>query len=421
VSGGVLRQPSTLAGRIAVATAEADTPTALHPPMIVARKFSDIVEETVQWHWQDWIAKGKLHLCAGVQGDGKSTILTDIAARLSSGRAMPDGVAVSKKRIGFLISEEGVADTVLPRLRVHHAYLDNILWLEAVRTGDADAPLSLSAHLPLLEQFIYDNQLDVLVIDALSDFLGPIRRNDEGEVRSVLTPLSQLAGRTGCSVVGIAHLGKPGAGSRRAVERVLGSGAFTQVPRIVWAVSVDAEDETKRYFGTVKNNLAPDVPTYAWHRDRDKPIEWDGVSATSIRTMMSGAAEKTSQIDRAKTFLAERLMGGGRPGRQLITDAANEGIGKNTLYAAADELGVEKKKENGVAGQWYWRLPTSQPDTPHTQEGRSVSSVSLGTSGRSGTLTWELPDLPNVPEDSELTDVASGDSGDDSIPLREVA
>ena len=389
--------------------------TTAPPTIIVARPFSEIVEEPVEWIWEDWLARGKFHLCAGVQGDGKSTILTDIAARLSSGSAMPDGGAVAKKRSGFLISEDGAADTVLPRLRIHKADLANILWLEAVRTGDADALLSLSAHLALLEQFITDNQLDLLIIDALSDFLGSIRRNDEGEVRSVLTPLAQMAGRTGCAIVGIVHLGKPGAGARRAVERVLGSGAFTQVARIVWAVSADPEDETRRTFGQVKNNIAPDPGSLAWHRDRDMPITWDGAAETSVRTMMNGTPDKTLTTDHAKTFLAEFLKGGGKSSAEVFEHGALAGIKRDPLYMAANALGVRKEKESGPGGRWYWRLPNGSPsgdtahdDTPsHTPSVRYVSSgryvssedteVGRGNFGTSGTYV-----LPDVTERTEV-------------------
>lgn len=372
---------------------------------LIWERFSDIQEEAIRWHWPDWIAAGKLHLVAGVQGDGKSTVLTAIAALQSRGAMLPDGSMSSVKRVGFLISEDGVADTVLPRLRMHKADLTNIYYLKSVKTDDGERPINLVEDRERIRLFIRQNNLDMLYIDALSDFMGSAKRNDDGEVRAVLTPLSQMANDTGCSIVGIVHLGKPGASARRAVERVLGSGAFTQVARIVWAVSTDPEDESRRYLGQVKNNLAPEVQTIEWHRDRDQPITWDGLAEVSVKSVMSGAHEKTSKIDDARIFLEDFLKGGGKLVRDVMDTGKKRGLGRDSIYKAADEIGVSKDKEAGRKnGPVYWRLPH---DSPVTSSGRSVSSESLVTSGSSGSnhgVITDLPELPTVPEPTDGTE-----------------
>ena len=202
------------------------------------------------------------------------------------------------------MSEDGIEDTVLHRLRLHGADLDNIFAIRAVKTPDGKQPLSLAHHLTLLRQFIADEKIEILVIDALSDFMGGVQQNDNAEVRSVLTPLGELARDTDCAVLGIVHLGKGGSGARGAVERVLGSGAFSQVARIIWAVTVNNDDESRRYFGVIKSNLAREPATLRWHRDEDQPITWDGLALTSMKTMMNGPSSDRSPIsDPAKDFL----------------------------------------------------------------------------------------------------------------------
>lgn len=324
---------------------------------LIYTRFSDITEEPIKWVWQDYLAAGKFHLLAGTQGDGKSTLATDIAACLSSGKTLPNNARAPICRVGFLVSEDGVADTVLPRLRMHGANLDNVFAIEGVRTPDGKQLVSLGQHLPQLRQFIEAERIDVLFVDALSDFMPGIKQNDNGEVRSILAPLVELGKETGCAVLGIVHLAKGGSGVKRAIERILGSGAFGQVARAVWAVTVNGDDESQRYFGVIKSNLAPEPPTLRWHRDRDQPICWDGLAQTSVKTMMNGNHEKTSKTDEARDFLERFLADGPQPRQEVISKGSDAGIGKNSIYTAADMLGVIKAKEQTFGGAWMWRLP----------------------------------------------------------------
>src|SRR5260370_40740204 len=55
------------------------------------RRLADVHARTTQWLWPGWLALGKLALVEGDPGLGKSLVTLDLCARLTSGRAFPDG------------------------------------------------------------------------------------------------------------------------------------------------------------------------------------------------------------------------------------------------------------------------------------------------------------------------------------------
>jgi hypothetical protein len=72
--------------------------------------------EPIAWLWRHWLARGKFHIIAGAPGNGKTTICLSWIAATSSGGIFPDA---TKAPIGNCIiwtCEDGIADTVKPRL-----------------------------------------------------------------------------------------------------------------------------------------------------------------------------------------------------------------------------------------------------------------------------------------------------------------
>ena len=74
--------------------------------------------EAIDWLWPNWLACGKLHLLAGAAGTGKTTIALALAASLSRGGAWPDGAPIEPADVVIWTGEDGIADTLLPRLLV---------------------------------------------------------------------------------------------------------------------------------------------------------------------------------------------------------------------------------------------------------------------------------------------------------------
>ncbi|HLK10047.1 MAG TPA: AAA family ATPase [Candidatus Binatia bacterium] len=88
-------------------------------------RLTDVQPEEVVWLWKDRIPCGKLTLLEGDPDDGKSTVAYDVAARVSAGRAMPlDNTPRDPAGVIILSAEDGLADTIRPRLEAADADLD---------------------------------------------------------------------------------------------------------------------------------------------------------------------------------------------------------------------------------------------------------------------------------------------------------
>jgi putative DNA primase/helicase len=77
---------------------------------------STIQPVPIEWIWQSWLARGRLHLLAGQPGAGKTTLALAFAAIKSSGGVWPDGARANPERVVIWSGEDDRADTLVPRL-----------------------------------------------------------------------------------------------------------------------------------------------------------------------------------------------------------------------------------------------------------------------------------------------------------------
>ena len=82
----------------------------------VGRMLSEVQPEQVEWQWKRRIAIGKITVVDGDPGLGKSTVTSDVAARQSAGRGWPDGSPCEAGGVVICSAEDGLADTIRPRL-----------------------------------------------------------------------------------------------------------------------------------------------------------------------------------------------------------------------------------------------------------------------------------------------------------------
>jgi RecA-family ATPase len=77
---------------------------------------STVQPESVSWLWAGRIPYGKVTLLDGDPGLGKSFITLAIATSVSLGRGLPGELPRAPGRVLLLSAEDGLADTVRPRL-----------------------------------------------------------------------------------------------------------------------------------------------------------------------------------------------------------------------------------------------------------------------------------------------------------------
>src|SRR5207253_3242126 len=88
-----------------------NTAVALH-----AQCSKDVPSKTLEWLWPNWLPLGKLVILDGDPGLGKSTLLLDLAARVSNAALMPDSSQGISGNVLILSAEDDAGDTIKPRL-----------------------------------------------------------------------------------------------------------------------------------------------------------------------------------------------------------------------------------------------------------------------------------------------------------------
>ena len=335
--------------------------TAMQPGQVVAVRYDTIAPEDVIWLWLYRIAIGKLTVISGNPGVGKSYLTLDIAARVSSGRAFPDGAPCEAGTVVIVSCEDGPGDTIRPRLDLLGADVSRVIHFEGVRENDKVQLLQLDRHIPALDEFLERNEtISTVIVDPLAGFLGETDSHKNAEVRSVLGPLARLAEKHQVAVVGINHLTKR---EGKAIFRSLGSMGIIAAARAAWAVTFDPDDPDRRLFLPVKNNLAES--TGLAYRITDGVVTWE--EAPVLVAVDDLDEESDTPRDEAKAWLSQMLANGPVMARDIFKRAKVDGVAERTLRRAKKELRV--KSEQYQEG-WCWMPPQSAQAAPcDNQEG----------------------------------------------------
>ncbi|MCC7177064.1 MAG: AAA family ATPase [Acidobacteria bacterium] len=355
----------------------------LAPPIVpVLTRLADVQPETVAWLWPGRLAAGKITLLVGDPGLGKSWLACDIAARASTGRPWPDGAAGSAPvNVLMLSAEDGLADTIRPRLDDLGADVTRVHHLAVLRCGDAERPVLLS-DVDAIEAALDQTGARILTVDPLSAYTGRVDTHRDADVRGLLAPLAALAERRGVAVCGVMHLGK--STQRPALYRAAGSIAFTAAARIVLAVAADPAQSERRILAPVKSNLSrpPEALAYTL---ADGRLVWDGAPvAIDVETLLAGpqtGPDRDEQTD-AEAVIAELLADASAwpmPAREAQQAGEAQGIHERTMRRTARRMGIRIERVGfGSRGRWVWHRPLAIGDIP-----ASPSPVAESVSGMS--------------------------------------
>jgi len=332
---------------------------------------ADVEPEPVRWLWPQRVALGKLTVLVGDPGLGKSFITLDLAARVSRGMAWPDGApGIEPGGVIILTAEDGLGDTVRPRLDAAGADVQRIVALQAVQVpgenggGSRQEWVNLRADLDALAEAIQGvKDCRLVIIDPITAYLGHADSYKNAEIRAILAPLARLAADHGVTIMAVSHLRKSGG---RAIYRTMGSLAFNAAARAVWGVAKAKDDPSgrRRLLLPIKNNLAADLKGMGYElgpgpdggivvRWEPDPVQEDvDVVFNDFADGRPGPAPESQR--EAEEFLLAELADGPRPANDLLVEAKEAGIAKRTLMRAKASLGVEAVKE-GFGKGWLWR------------------------------------------------------------------
>jgi hypothetical protein len=318
---------------------------------IVTRRLSTYAPESVRWLWRNRFPLGKLSIVQGDPGKGKTWTVLYVVAQVTTGRRFCDSSPCSRADALFVTAEDGIADTIRPRVDLLKGDVNRVHVLEMVRTDGNETFLDLGLHLDLLDKWLDSHkQVQVMVLDPLAAFLGDIDSHRNNEVRAVLGRLGRMAEKHNVAVIGIQHLAKAMA---KAIHRSIGSIAFVAAARAVWQVMPDADDDDRRLLLPVKMNLAK-TGGLAF-RLTDKGIHWE-TGSVEMSADDAEPQEGESPREEAREWIKAQLADGPVAAAEVKSRAQRDGIAKNTLERAKKELRVISTQ---TAEGWSWAMPES--------------------------------------------------------------
>ncbi len=323
-------------------------------------RLDTIKSKLLTWLWKFRIAFGKLGLLVGPPDRGKTLLFCDWTARITNGSPWPDGAPCPKGRVLFLEAEDGLEDTIVPRLQAAGAKLSDVVTWKQRDLKDLKACITAEG-------------ITAVFISPLNTYLPAINTWKDADVRRVLQPLVDTAQDTGAAIVGIMH--PPKNQSLTGLSQVPDSVAYGAVARSVLFVD---KHEDGYILETRKRNLAPSgVPSLTYSINESPEgipyIVWGSSLSSDYRPPVPPRPDDAPIFDAACDFLIEWLGDGQKiEVKKIMTEARKRGIGGSTMYRAANHLHVEMKQggQGAVHGS-YWSFPKDSPFL------RPDSSVSL--------------------------------------------
>jgi hypothetical protein len=343
--------------------------------------------ERVRWVWPGRVPAGKVVVVDGDPGLGKSTVTLDLAARLTTASPLPDGHRPERPMAVLLLSaEDGVADTIRPRLEAAGADLRLVTVVDHVVDEGGPRPVELPADADRIERWCtgYADDPDpaglrvgLVVVDPLMAFLaGEVNAHRDQDVRRALHPLKLLAERTDVAVLVVRHLNKMTGAS--ALYRGGGSIGIVGAARAGLLVGVDPQDPDRRILAVSKSNLAAKPPSLAYRLIEDElygtaKVVWEGTSDRTAEDLVGRPVDEDEApaLAEACRVLEEVLADGPLPAGNVKRMAATAGVAERTLQRARHALGVTARRQGWGPGAVYvWSMPANpQQHGEHGEHG----------------------------------------------------
>ena len=287
---------------------------------------SSIAIKPVHWLWDNRVPLGELTLLAGREGIGKSAIAYTLAASVTTG--VLEGKYLGEPRsVVVAATEDSWECTIVPRLIAAGADLDRVFRIDVVAESGMGGSLTLPSDIVELREAVESVNAVMVLLDPLMSRLSThLDSHKDAEVRVALEPLKAFATDACVAVLCIIHVNKSSNADPLTV--IMGSRAFTAVPRAALFAVKHPEDDGTCLLGFEKNNLGPrDETTYKYRIVGTKVadthegpvwtgrVEWLGESDRSVKDVMEamsvGGMETMTAVDDAAGWLEDYLASAG--------------------------------------------------------------------------------------------------------------
>ena len=318
--------------------------------MVKMIRMSDITEKKVEFLWKPYLPFGKLTIIQGNPGEGKTYLAMQIVAACTANKLLPNMEPVVPFNVIYQTAEDGLADTIKPRLIEAGADLSRVFVIDD-REGEQ---LTLTDE--RIRNAIIQNKARLLIIDPIQAYVGPkVDMNRANEVRPIIRALGMVAEETGCCIILIGHLNK--AVGMQSTYRGLGSIDFTAGVRSILFVGRSQEDPNLRIMAHEKSSLAPPGCSLAFMLGDDDGWRWIGVYEATADELCSGLMQKQpTKSSQAIDLIYELLANGEKiTSAELDSAAISRGISTRTLRNAKKEMGsVLKSAITENHQKLYW-------------------------------------------------------------------
>lgn len=315
-------------------------------PMIC---MNDVEQTEVDWLWYPYIPFGKLTIVQGNPGEGKTFFAMQLAAACTNHKFLPDMEPFEPFNMIFQTAEDGLGDTVKPRLVSSGADLKRVLVID-----DSDNPLSLADD--RIEKAIRENNARLMVIDPIQAFLGAnVDMNRANEVRPVFRKLADIAQSTGCAIVMIGHLNK--ASGTQSTYRGLGSIDIAAVVRSILFVGKVKDDPTTRVIVHEKSSLAPPGQALAFSLGDQKGFRWIGAYDISAEDLLAGGEGTKTELKQEQAMkLIYEFLSDGREASvaEINKEAIERGISERTVRMVRNSMKDKLESERRGKDWWIW-------------------------------------------------------------------
>ena len=323
--------------------------------------------EQIEWLLYPFIPFGKVTIIQGDPGEGKTTMVLQIIAKLTRGEpillnkksqkepqqdseenlkqeVLSQDNPIQPVNVIYQTAEDGLGDTIKPRLLAAGADCSRVLVID-----DREQPLTMLDV--RLEEAIMQTKARMVVLDPIQGFLGTdVDMHRANEIRPLMKRMAVLAEKYHCAIILIGHMNKNSNG--KSSYRGLGSIDFQAAARSVLIVGRLKDEPETRVMCHVKSSLAPEGKSVAFRLDKETGFQWIGEYDISADDLLNGDARgQKSRI--AKEFLLDILADGGMAQKKIEEEASKQGIKKKTLRNAKQELEIDSVKRGN---QWFWIL-----------------------------------------------------------------
>ena len=320
-------------------------------------RMSEVDTQTVEWLWEPYIPFGKVTIVQGNPGEGKTTFALRLAAACTNRKPFPHMAAHEPFNVIYQTAEDGLGDTIKPRLMEAEADLDRVLVIDESKQG-----LSLSDE--RIERAIRQTGARLIILDPIQAYVGEkTDMNKANEIRPIFRRLAEIAERTGCAVILIGHLNKAAGG--QSAYRGLGSIDFRAAARSVLLIGRVKREPNVRVIVHDKSSLAPEGKPMAFCFDPETGFSWIGEYDITADELLSGAGGNTAtKTEQAEQLILDLLADGKELASEDIVKAATEaGISERTVQNAKRNMGGILGARR-VGGQWYNFIKKKQPPEP---------------------------------------------------------